>query len=49
MFHEDLYRTSGLNPNVPELKERYNPDGLHPNDAGHELIYSRLKAMLLSL
>ncbi|MGI5989525.1 MAG: SGNH/GDSL hydrolase family protein [Lachnospiraceae bacterium] len=45
----DLYRTSGMNPNIPELKERYNPDGLHPNDAGHELIYNKLKSMLLSL
>lgn len=45
----DLYRTSGMNPNVAELKQRYNPDGLHPNDAGYEIIYQRLRSLLLSL
>ncbi|MDD6789411.1 MAG: SGNH/GDSL hydrolase family protein [Lachnospira sp.] len=45
----DLYRTSGMNPNIPELKERYNPDGLHPNDAGHELIYAKLRELLTRL
>lgn len=33
----------------PELKARYNPDGLHPNDAGYERIYYLLRKMLLSL
>lgn len=32
----DLYAGSGLNPVVPVLRERYMPDGLHPNDAGYE-------------
>lgn len=45
----DLYRTSGMNPNIPELKARYNPDGLHPNDAGYERIYYQLRRMLLGL
>ncbi|MGN0363461.1 MAG: SGNH/GDSL hydrolase family protein [Bilifractor sp.] len=45
----DLYRTSGLQPEVPMLRERYNPDGLHPNDAGNERIYRRLKEALLSM
>ncbi len=43
----DLYRESGLQPNVPVIQEKYVPDGLHPNDAGHvmlkNLIYSFLK------
>lgn len=43
----DLYRESGLQPRVPAIQEMYIPDGLHPNDAGHEilknLIYSFLK------
>lgn len=32
----DLYRESGINPIIPVLRERYMPDGLHPNDAGYE-------------
>ena len=43
----DLYRESGLQPDVPVIQQLYVPDGLHPNDAGHEilknLIYSYLK------
>ena len=45
----DLYRTSGMQPEVPLLKERYNPDGIHPNDAGHERIYRILKSYLESI
>ena len=45
----DLHRVSGLQPEVPQLKERYMPDGLHPNDAGHALIHSRLKGFLETL
>lgn len=45
----DLYRTSGLQPDVPVLRELYMPDGLHPNSAGHELIYKRLKGFLEAL
>lgn len=32
----DLYATSGLQPNVPIIREQFLPDGLHPNDAGHQ-------------
>lgn len=32
----DLYAESGINPMIPALRERYMPDGLHPNDAGYE-------------
>ena len=45
----DLWATSGLQPHVPIIKERYMPDGLHPNDAGQELIYKRLAGFLKSL
>lgn len=34
----DLYRNCNINPNHPAHKETYCPDGLHPNDLGHELI-----------
>lgn len=45
----DLFRTSGLQPAVPILKERYMPDGLHPNDLGHERVANRLIGFLQSL
>lgn len=34
----DLFKVSGMQPKVPVIKERYIPDGLHPNDAGHEVL-----------
>ncbi len=45
----DLHRVSGLQPKVPALQEAYMPDGLHPNDAGHALICTRLKGFLETL
>lgn len=45
----DLYATSGIQPQEPVLMERFCPDGLHPNDAGHERIYRRLRGFLESL
>ena len=45
----DLHRVSGIQPEVSALREAYAPDGLHPNDAGHELIHSRLKNFLETL
>ncbi len=45
----DLFRTSGIQPNVPLIRERYMPDGLHPNDAGNERIARRLLGFLQSL
>jgi lysophospholipase L1-like esterase len=32
----DLWSVSGLQPKVDVIKEKYVPDGLHPNDLGHE-------------
>ena len=42
----DLHRVSGIQPENPVLREAYTPDGLHPNDAGHALLYNRLKGFL---
>lgn len=45
----DLYRVSGLQPAVEALREQYMPDGLHPNDVGHERIADRLIGFLSAL
>lgn len=45
----DLWSLSGMQPAVSVLKEKYMPDGLHPNDAGHRLIAARLAGFLKSL
>ena len=42
----DLFRVSGIQSRVPVLKERYIPDGLHPNDAGHARIADKLIGFL---
>ncbi|MBR5523644.1 MAG: SGNH/GDSL hydrolase family protein [Clostridia bacterium] len=45
----DLYAVSNLSPELPVIKEAFMPDGLHPNDAGHARIASRLVGFLKSL
>ena len=45
----DLWSMSGIQPRVPALREKYCPDGLHPNDAGHKMIASRLAGFFKSL
>ncbi len=45
----DLFATSGLQPCVPAIRERYMPDGLHPNDAGAKRIAERLYGFLVAL
>jgi lysophospholipase L1-like esterase len=45
----DLWSCSGIQPRVPQIRDRYCPDQLHPNDAGHALIASRLIGFLKSL
>ena len=42
----DLYAQGGIVPAVPASKERFCPDGLHPNDEGHRLIARKLCAFL---
>lgn len=45
----DLYATSGLQPNVPIIKAKYVPDGLHPNDAGQEILADKIISYLNNL
>ena len=45
----DLYRELPIDPNIPEMKSRYVPDGLHPNDEGHKLIAILLYKFLCGL
>jgi len=45
----DLYRVSGIQPRVPELKDLYMPDGLHPSDAGNARIAEKLMGFLKTL
>lgn len=45
----DLYRVSGMQPAVPILKELYMPDGLHPNDLGHQRIADKVIGFLHTL
>lgn len=45
----DLFATCQIQPGVPVSKEKYMPDGLHPNDAGHQLIANRLYSVLNAL
>lgn len=45
----DLYRELPIDPNIPEMKASYVPDGLHPNDEGHRLIAILLYKFLTEL
>ena len=45
----DLYATSGVQPEIKEIQDKYIPDGLHPNDEGHKIIAHKLKCFLHSL
>ena len=45
----DLFSTSMMQPNVDANREKFMPDGIHPNDAGHELIANKLKRFLEAL
>ena len=45
----DLYKVSGMQPQVEIIKTTYMPDGLHPNNAGAEKVAKLLKGFLLSL
>ena len=38
----DLWASSGIQPKVDVIKQKYCPDGLHPNDAGHVLMAERI-------
>lgn len=45
----DLFATCPIQPRVEILREKYMPDGLHPNDAGAALVAERLQAVLEAL
>lgn len=45
----DLYKMSGIAPQIEESKSKYMPDGLHPSDDGNKRIAERLEGFLLSL
>ncbi|MBR3961162.1 MAG: SGNH/GDSL hydrolase family protein [Clostridia bacterium] len=45
----DLWKCSRLQPAVPIIRDMYMPDSLHPNDAGHEIIASRIVGLLKTL
>ena len=45
----NLYNELGIDPNIPEDKEKYTVDGLHFNDAGHRIIATRLGDFLSKL
>ncbi|MGI6201640.1 MAG: SGNH/GDSL hydrolase family protein [Christensenellales bacterium] len=45
----DLYAVSGIQPELEIIRERFCPDGLHPNDAGHRLLADRMIGFLQSL
>ncbi len=42
----DMYRECKIDPKVPQQKALYTADGLHPNDAGHEIIYEMVRDCL---
>lgn len=45
----DLYKNSGMQPEIPCIQEIYMPDGLHPSNAGAKKIAYALKNFLLNL
>ncbi|PWW08527.1 lysophospholipase L1-like esterase [Paenibacillus cellulosilyticus] len=45
----DLYAMSGMQPKLQIIKDRYMPDGLHPNEAGHRLMAQRIAPFLETL
>ena len=45
----DLFKTSGIQPAIPVITEKYIPDGLHPNDDGHALLANRIIKFLETL
>lgn len=45
----DLYASSGLQPEVEEIKNTYMPDGQHPNDLGHQILAHKLEHFLRTL
>ncbi len=38
----DLFKESGLQPEISVIREKYMPDGLHPNDEGHKILAEKI-------
>lgn len=38
----DMYAASGIQPQLEVIRNAYCPDGLHPNDAGNEIIAEKI-------
>lgn len=45
----DLFETSAIRADVPEIAARYTTDGLHPNDDGHALLAREIESYLSAL
>lgn len=45
----DLYSVASIHPALESNRKQFCPDGLHPNNAGHLIIESRLAGFLKSL
>ncbi|MBR6668768.1 MAG: SGNH/GDSL hydrolase family protein [Clostridia bacterium] len=45
----DLWAVSGIQPAVPVMKDKYMPDGLHPNDAGHVILTGKIVKFIENL
>lgn len=45
----DLFANSGLQPKVDVIRDKFVPDGLHPNDDGHAIMAERVGNFLLGL
>lgn len=45
----DLYHFGGVFPNAETFRDRYVPDGVHLNDAGHKLIASKIREFIATL
>ena len=45
----DLYEKSAVDTRIPGVVEKYIPDGLHPNDAGHVVLADEIEAFLRKL
>ena len=45
----DLYAESGIQPRLPIIKEKFCPDGLHPNDEGHLILADKIAKYLINM
>ncbi len=45
----DLYAESGIQPRLPVIKEKFCPDGLHPNDEGHRILARKIAKYLINM